>query len=174
MADDLISVSEIAKVHSRHRSALHKIIKRLGLETRRIRSDEARGQEAAYITQADYALLRIELQSEPGEEPTEEKSAEWRGLLYIIQLEPELDPGRFKIGFTASIDDRLKSHQISAPFANALCQWPCKLLWEKTAIEAITAGCERLHTEVFRAADIALVTEQAESFFRLMPKLASE
>ena len=174
MADDLISVSEIAKAHSRHRSALHKIIKRLGLETRRIRSDEARVQEAAYITQADYVLLRIELESEAGEELTDEESAEWRGLLYVIQLEPQFDPGRFKIGFTNSIDDRLKSHRTSAPFAKALRQWPCKLLWEKTAIEAITDGCERLHTEVFRAGDIAVVIEQAEPFFRLMPKLTAE
>ena len=169
MREELISVTEIAKTHSRHRSSLHKIIKRLGIETRRIRSEEARGQEAVYITLADYSLLKAEIEYEedgalPGEEPTE-----WRGFLYIVQLEPEFDPGRLKIGFATSVEDRLKSHRTSAPFAKVLRQWPCKLLWEKTAIEAITRDCEKLHTEVFRTNNIEIVV--AESFFNLMPKL---
>ncbi|MBU2583461.1 MAG: hypothetical protein KJ622_17260 [Alphaproteobacteria bacterium] len=50
MPDDLISISEIARTHSRHRSVVHKIIKRLGLETLRLRSDEVRGQVALHIT----------------------------------------------------------------------------------------------------------------------------
>jgi hypothetical protein len=47
--------------------------------------------------------------------------------------------------------------------------WPCKLLWEKTAIEFITPECERLHTEVFRAATIESITERCEKFFSLAP-----
>lgn len=171
MPDELISVTEIAKTHARHRSVLHKIIKRLGIETRRIRSEEARGQEAVYITLADYSLLKAEIEYEQDSDLPDEETAEWRGFLYIVQLEPQFDPGRFKIGFATSVEDRLKSHRTSAPFAKVVRQWPCKLLWEKTAIESITRDCERLHTEVFRTSDIEIVLAQAESFFDLMPKL---
>lgn len=171
MSDELISVTEIAKTHSRHRSVLHKIIRRLGIETRRLRSEEARGQEAIYITVADYTLLKAEIEYEPHGDLTEEETAEWRGFLYIVQLEPQLDPGRFKIGFATSVEDRLKSHKTSAPFAKVVRQWPCKLLWEKTAIEGITLECEKLHTEVFRTNNIAAVIARAESFFEVMPKL---
>ncbi|MEZ5851202.1 MAG: GIY-YIG nuclease family protein [Hyphomicrobiaceae bacterium] len=171
MSDDLISVTEIAKTHSRHRSVLHKIIKRLGIETRRIRSEEARGQETVYITLTDYSLLKAEIEYEQDGDLTDETAAEWRGFLYIVQLEPQLDPGRFKIGFATSVEDRLKSHKTSAPFATVVRQWPCKLLWEKTAIEGITQECEKLHTEVFRTSDFEIVIARAEGFFALMPKL---
>lgn len=171
MSDEIISVTEIARAHSRHRSVLHKIIKRLGIETRRIRSEEARGQEAVYITRADYELLKTELDTSASESAAEDDTSEWRGYLYIIQLEPDLDPGRFKIGFATSVDDRLRSHKTSAPFAKVVRHWPCKLLWEKTAIEAITTECVRLHTEVFRTDDVARVLARADGFFALMPKL---
>jgi hypothetical protein len=175
MMDDLISVSEIARAHSRRRQSVHKIIKRLGLDTRRFRSDDARGQEAVHITRTDYALLAAELVAEPVDEAaSDDEITDWRGILYIVQLEPSLDPGRFKIGFTNSIEDRLKAHRTSAPFATALRHWPCRLLWEKTAIEAITQDCEKLHTEVFRAIDIATMIERADRFFALMPRLKVE
>jgi hypothetical protein len=171
MSDELISVTQIAKAHSRHRSVLHKIIKRLGIETRRIRSEEARGQEAIYITFADYSLLKDEIEYEQDGDFPDEETAGWRGFLYIVQLEPKFDPGRFKIGFATSVEDRLKSHRTSAPFAKTVQHWPCKLFWEKTAIESITRECEKLHTEVFRTSNFEILIARADSFFDLMPKL---
>ena len=48
------------------------------------------------------------------------------------------------------------------------------MLWEKTAIECVTDGCERLHTEVFRVDSIDTVIEKCDKFFGLMPSLSSE
>ena len=31
------------------------------------------------------------------------------GVFYLIQLEPQFDPGRFKVGFAANISDRLRA-----------------------------------------------------------------
>jgi hypothetical protein len=50
--------------------------------------------------------------------------------------------------------------------------WKCKFLWEKTAIDCVTDGCERLHTEVFRTNSIDRVAAKCEQFFEIMPKLA--
>ena len=126
MSDELISVSEIAKIHARHRSVIHKIIGRLGIETHSIKSEEVRGQKSVYIAQRDYELLKGALNNPPSSKASEDIN-ESSGYFYIIQLEPTFDAGRFKLGFTMSVDDRLRSHRTSAPFAAVVQYWPCKL-----------------------------------------------
>ena len=62
----------------------------------------------------------------------------------------------------------------SAPFAEVVATWPCKRLWERTAIECVSDGSERIHTEVFRTASLVSVREKCERFFALMPKVAEQ
>jgi hypothetical protein len=97
-----------------------------------------------------------------------------QGVFYLLLLEPDHDPGRFKVGFAINLPDRLRALRCSAPFAIVIKSWPCKNLWEKTAIECVSEGCERLHTEVFRTASIETVIAKCESFFALMPKLSEQ
>ena len=91
-----------------------------------------------------------------------------RGVFYLLLLEPEHDPGRFKVGFAVSLSERLRTLRCSAPFLKVVKTWPCKSLWEKTAIECVAESCKRLHTEVFRAQSIESVVEKCERFFELM------
>jgi hypothetical protein len=76
---------------------------------------------------------------------------------------------RFKVGFTMELDGRLQKHRCSAPFAAYVKQWPCLRAWERTAIDCVTAACEQLHTEVFRARDLDEIVGRADRFFALMP-----
>jgi hypothetical protein len=173
MPDEWISISSIAKLHGRHKSAIFKVLDRLSIARNLMRSEDARGQKAAFISLADYERVKDEFDTAPAEISETEEPPEWVGFLYIIQLEPTLDPGRYKIGYASSVQDRLRSHRTSAPFSVIIHQWPCKLLWEKTAIECIAALCEQLHTEVFRTADIISVIDRGNRFFGLMPQLTA-
>jgi hypothetical protein len=92
-------------------------------------------------------------------------------MFYLLLLEPDHDPGRFKVGFALSVPERLRQLRCSAPFAKVVCAWPCKRLWEKSAIECVAEGCERLHTEVFRTSSLGSVVARCDQFFALMPKL---
>jgi hypothetical protein len=85
-------------------------------------------------------------------------------------LEPEFDPGRFKVGFATSVEDRLRKHKTSAPLSKLIKLWPCKLLWEKTIIDCVTDNCEQIHTEVFRCKDIKIIEERCDRIFELMPR----
>ncbi|OYX99269.1 MAG: hypothetical protein B7Y80_12230 [Hyphomicrobium sp. 32-62-53] len=169
MPEELISIPEIAAIHARHRSTIHKIISRLGIETLQMKREESRGQKVAYLSQADYSLLKEVLDAASEPEIDNENLALIPGSFYLVQLEPTYDSGRFKVGFATDVGERLKKHKTSAPYASILKVWPCKLLWEKTAIECVTVGCEKLHTEVFRANDIDSVLRKADAFFSLMP-----
>jgi hypothetical protein len=60
-----------------------------------------------------------------------------QGVFYLLQLEPEHDPGRIKAGFAVSLPERLRTLRCSAPFTKVVRTWPCKVLWERTAIESV-------------------------------------
>ncbi len=176
MADDLITVADAAERLGKDKRHVFKVLNRLSIERSLQRRDSARGQKVACISLADFRRLEEYFESiisnlsdsEPNDRIVD---AESKGVFYLIQLEPEFDPGRFKLGFATNIDERLRSHKTAAPLCQVLNTWPCKLLWEKTAIEFITFGAERLHTEVFRTNLIEEIESRCNSFFALAPQL---
>ena len=172
MNEDLISVSDAAQKLGIYKQTLFRVIKRLGVDTIKKKSSSHRGQAISYITKKDFDLI-VDNQSiikdhEKGVSPISSAQID-HGVFYLIQLEPEHDPGRFKLGFASNMPERLRSHRCSAPFATIVETWPCHVLWEKTAIDCVTQGCEKLHTEVFRSTDIENVKRKCEHFFSLMP-----
>lgn len=172
MSDDLISVIDVARQHGKRKATVFKVLKRLGITPAKQRSSSSRNQFVACITHDEFRLVAVELQSivdrEHEDESDEFVSADI-GVFYLIQLEPELDPGRFKVGFATSLLERLRHLRCSAPFAMVVRSWPCRRLWEKTAIDAVSVGCEQLHTEVFRTGSLDEIIERCTRFFAIMP-----
>jgi hypothetical protein len=168
--NELISVIDVAKEAGKIRQTIFKKLKRLGIEPIKQRSSSAKGQLISYITkkEAKYVLSEINNASTNSEVDSLIKNPA-TGVFYIIQLEPEYDSGRFKVGFTSSIEERMRTHRCSAPYAEVLKTWPCKLLWEKTIIEAVCKNCEQIHTEVFRTNEISDVISSCNKIFELMP-----
>jgi hypothetical protein len=170
MAEELISVIDIARELGKSKQTIFKVLKRLRIEPKKLRAPEAHGQLISYISKEEAAELKNGIQISSDIEGSETLNNE-NGVFYLIQLEPEYDPGRFKLGFATNITERLRSHKCSAPFATVIQTWPSKQLWEKTAIESIASDCEKLHTEVFRAESLSKIQERCNQFFSLMPSL---
>ena len=178
MDDDLISVIDVANHHGKQKQHIFKILKRLGIDTTKVRNSASKNQLVSYITQDDFRRISDELLSfaegmKSGQDDGESNGfvSSEVGVFYLIQLEPELDPCRFKVGFATNMQDRLRALRCSAPIATVIKTWHCRRLWEKTAIDCVSAGCVRLHTEVFRTETIESVTDKCEQFFSLMPSL---
>ena len=179
MSDDLISVIDLAAHHGFFKQTVFKVLKRLGIEPTKRPGANSRGQVIAYITQEEARLVVEEFRARSSSSSQDQDSSsipeavlQERGVFYLLSLEPQSDPGRFKVGFAASLPERLRQLRCSAPFAEVVATWPCKRLWERTAIDCVAEGSERIHTEVFRAASVASVREKCERFFALMPKTA--
>ena len=170
MDEELISVIDAAsQLGIPDKQTLFKIIKRLGLSADKQSSSGHGNQIISYIT--THALEQIKLhlvQARPERDVTSSEPQVDRGVFYLIQLEPCHDPGRFKVGFASNLPERLRDHRCSAPLATVLAKWPCRPLWEKTAIDCVTQSCEQIHTEVFRTDDISAVQQRCEQFFSLM------
>ena len=168
----MISLNEIARLHGRpHKAHVHRITKRLGIHIEQPKADGTRGQKASHISVQDYEAHRQHFDVASTNSVNAESPELPNAVFYVILLEPERDPGRFKVGFSTDVAERLRSHKTSAPYSEVVKTWPCKLLWEKTAIDCIADGCERLAPEVFRADHIQDVICRADRFFALMPAL---
>lgn len=168
LPDELISVVDLAREHGKRKQRIFKIVKRLGIEPQKARSTSNGGQLISYITREEARRVLGQMVSDypQGEASTlAETHFSDQGVFYLLLLEPEHDPGRFKVGFAVSLSERLRTLRCSAPLLQVVKAWPCKPLWEKTAIECIAEGCERLHTEVFRTHSVESVVQKCERFF---------
>lgn len=178
--ENLISIIDVAIQTGKRKASIFKILKRLNIEPIKMRSSANRGQVISYITckELSHVLDQVRLQEGCDINVLESMESEVllfeQGVFYLLILEPNHDPGRFKVGFAVNLSERLRALRCSAPFAEVVNAWPCKRLWEKTAIECVTKGCDRLHTEVFRTKSIESVIEKCQRFFDLMPTLPSK
>lgn len=174
-ADETISVIEAGQRLGRGKATIFKIVARLGIVPRKQRDSTRGNQFVAFLTQAEFQRVKDELVAHPESDEGAEAEIELMlpeyGFFYLIQLEPEHDPLRFKVGFAANLNDRLRALRCSAPFAVFIKSWPCRRLWEKTAIECTTAGCEQLHTEVFRCKSLEAIVTKCNQFFEIMPTI---
>jgi hypothetical protein len=177
MPDKRISVNDFAQKHGLLKQTVFKVLKRLNIEAEKERGGrESRGQMISYITENEAnQVLEVLAASRSGNTQNignETEAALYDvGVFYLLQLEPKHDPNRFKVGFASNLNERMRQHRCSAPFVKIVETWPCRRLWEKTAIECVTNGCEQLHTEVFRSEIIENVQAKCKQFFDLMPKL---
>lgn len=172
---DLLSVTEVGDLIGKRKQTVFKVLKRLQIKPQKRRASEKHGQVQSYITRDELERVRAELGE--GTMAASTSSEQWpteTGVFYLIQLEPEHDPGRFKVGFTSNMGERLRSHRTSAPYAVVVRTWPCRLLWEKTLIDCLADECERLHTEVFRTDSLEEVIAKCEAFFDLMPEVGAQ
>jgi len=177
MSKELISVIDVAKKLGIRKQTIFKALKRFGIDTIKQPHSEHRGQSIAYITieESKRVVDHFKMVSDKNvfnsaQGPSPSYSSGY-GVFYLIQLEPALDPGRFKLGFASSMPGRLRQLKCSAPHATIVKKWPCKELWEKTAIDCVSAGCEQIHTEVFKTDDIGIIMEKCDQFFSLMPPI---
>jgi hypothetical protein len=180
MTDNNISIKDFSEQNGLRRQSVFKVVKRLGIETIKARGGaDNRGQTISYLTEKDASRVleeintrRTVLGDDGALQSNNETSCYEVGVFYLLRLEPGHDPNRFKVGFASNLSERLRQIKCSAPLTKVVRTWPCKRLWEKTAIDSVTINCERIHTEVFRTDSINQVEERCDKFFALMPKLA--
>jgi hypothetical protein len=177
-----IAIVDLADDLQVRKQRIFKILPRLGIRPTQRREASRGNQNVATVSPSEAATIRAEIEkasASPSSDgsrlgTTATLAADDVGFFYLIQLEPDHDSGRFKVGFTMDLDGRLQKHRCSAPFAKYVRSWPCKRVWERAAIDCATTHCEQLHTEVFRAASLSQVVEHAESFFSMMPTLTED
>jgi hypothetical protein len=176
MSNKLISVADLAKEKGESPKFVFKILDRLRIERQLLRGTNSRGQRIAFISEEDakrvseYLISRDNPDSD-GETSETRTPIGTQGWFYLLQLEPGFDPGRFKVGFAMDVSERIRAARCFTPFVKEIAKWPCKPLWEKTAIAFVTDHCEKLATEVFRSGALQSVREKCDRFFAMQPRV---
>jgi len=181
IADERVAIVDLADELQIRKQTSFKIVKRLKIQTQDRRESSRGNQKVATVTRTEAKAITNELRpsrlsDSVGINAPDNSAGDFLndeiGSYYLIQLEPEHDPKRFKVGFTTELQGRLRKHLCSAPFAKYVKHWPCRRGWERTATDCITDKCERLREEVYRASSLDDVIGVAEQFFALMPDLS--
>lgn len=168
-----IFISDLASEMEMDRSNLRKYILSRGLTPVRVRNPKVGNQLMIALSLEDAETVR-KMRSGEGykvdpAKPERAISLDW-GHFYVVQLVPELDPKRIKVGFSSNIQSRFRSHRVSAPTAKLLGTWNCKRSWEQAAIASVTRdGCKLISNETFTCDNVAELENRAEDFFAVMP-----
>jgi len=174
MSQNLVLLSDLANELNLDRSNLRRYVLKNGFKPLKTRTLTTRGQLALAFTQEDAEAIRKLRQSQgyvtKCKAMGEPISDNGNGWFYIVQLIPELDERRVKLGFAGNVAIRLSAHQTAAPTAQILKAWPCHRVWEYAAIASVTReDCQPLSNEVFIANDLGALVERGDEFFSIMP-----
>ena len=170
MENDYVTLKELGEELSMDRSNLRKYILGLGIESSMVRTLESRGQLTLAVTSDQADVVRQQREEEGFLSDILILPKEW-GSFYLIQVVPELDSQRIKVGFAIDLDSRLRDFRCIAPTCQVLVTWSCKRIWEKTAIDCLSELCiEGLSNEVFRCENLEALIGKGDRFFSLMPK----
>jgi len=165
-----VSLKELAKQIGLDKSNLRKYVLAQGFSFSRMRTFDSRGQLVNALTKEEAEAI-IALRAEQGfANQLSESNGE--GWFYIIQVIPEYNSLRVKLGFASDVQARLQAHKTSAPTATLVKAWPCKKAWERAAMDSVTRErCKLVANEVFECDDLIMLQDRGDQFFGLMPQI---
>ncbi len=171
---EYVSLKQLADRLGMDRSHARRFVLRLGYKPVKRRNPDSGNQLALAVT-AEEADKIVQAREERGFLAAEHDAVPNEyGVFYAIQLVPELDPLRMKLGFASTIEERLAQHRTAAPTATVLKTWPCRRSWERAAMDCLTQGYRHIGGEVYECTNIDEVRDRGDAFFALMPTLSNE
>jgi hypothetical protein len=170
-ADEFVSLKQLADALGLDRSNARKYVLKQGFKPVKRRTLDSGGMLALSFTKEEAERI-IAVRREQGffGGPEAKPISDEKGYFYVIQLIPEFEPNRVKLGFASDVEDRLQQHRTSAPTATVRQMWPCRKTWEVTAIAALTAtGSRLILNEVFECDGVEQLLARGDAFFALLP-----
>ena len=161
-----VLLSDLADECGTDRSNMRKYVLKHGFLPVQVRTAKSRGQLQLALTDTDAEAVR-ELRQRQGfglNQPTENG----HGVFYVVQVIPDLDPLRVKLGFATDALRRLDSYRTLSPTVQLVKTWPCRSSWERAAIDSLSRICTPLSGEVFTCDDLLALVARGDAFFALM------
>jgi hypothetical protein len=168
--NDYVTLKELADEIGLDKSNTRRYVIKHGFAWSKVRTKESGNQVENVLSKQDADAI-METRKKQGFSSLQIVQKSNVGWFYVIQVVPELDPLRIKLGFSSDTERRLAAYKTVSPTANILALYPCKLTWEKAAIESVTrVECVNISNEVFQCKDLSNLIERCSQFFELMPK----
>ena len=116
MAEDFVSLKQLATELGMDRSHARRYVLRLGFTPHKRRTADSQNQLTLAVTIPEAEVIRNKRREAGFFESTKPVVSEV-GVFYVIRLVPELEPRRLKLGFADDLPSRLGQHRTAAPTA---------------------------------------------------------
>jgi len=169
MSKAFVSIKHLAEELGMDRSHARRYVLKLGFKPQKRRTQDSGSQLTLTVSrqEAEAILKQRRDQGFTAEGKAVEPEA---GVFYVIQLVPELDPKRVKLGFSIDLADRLAQHRTAAPTARVLRSWPCKRSWEVTVMDCLSSvACRHILNEVFECDNLDGLIKRGNELFGILP-----
>jgi len=166
---DLVTIVELATKLGMERSAARKFILKAGFEFLRTRTPASRHQLTLALTREDAAEV-YRIRAERGFDNDRPVKAP-AGQFYMIQISPDMNPKRVKLGYANNVEDRLATYRTLSPTAKVVASWPCKRGWEAAALDFIGSAGTHVTGEVYDAPNLRAMVRAGREFFAKAPKI---
>jgi len=127
--DEFVSIKDLATRLGMDRSHARRYVLKLGYTFHKRRTAADSGSQLTLCVTSAEADQIVCQRADKGFLASTVVAVSDVGVFYVIQLVPELDPKRCKLGFAESLEQRLLEHRTAAPTACVLRAWPCKRSW---------------------------------------------
>ncbi|SRR6266487_824354 len=171
MVEGYVLLSTLAQEWGIDRSTARKYALRRGFDFARVRGED-RTHQAVLALKIEEAELLREVRSQEGYSGNVHPIENGIGVFYVVQIMPDADSTRLKLGYASDATRRLASYRTLSPEARIVRTWPCRSTWERAAIDSLTAeNCILIGGEVYGCADIENLLARGDAFFACMPTL---
>lgn len=168
---EFISIKELAQGMGIDRSHARRYVLKLGIKPGKRRTKDSGSQLTLTVSQEEAQKI-IEHRKLCGFTDDKKIVDSESGFFYVIQLVPEFDANRLKLGFANDLNDRLSQHRTAAPTAKILKSWPCKRSWEKTIMDCLSYKiCRHILNEVFECKNREELIERGNNLFSILPDI---
>ena len=171
-----ISKKHLAEELGMDRSHARRYVLKLGFKTQKRRTPDS-GSQLTLTISAEEAEAILKNRRDKGFTAQDKVVESDAGVFYVMQLVPEFDPKRIKLGFAIDLNDRLVQHRTAAPTAKVLQSWPCKRTWEVTVMDCLSSvACRHILNEVFECDSLDDLVRRGDELFRILsdPKRRAE
>lgn len=171
MNEEYVLLSTLAQEWAIDKTTARKYARKQGFDFTRVRGNDPSHQAVLALKANDAELLR-EVRSQEGYTNNGMPVENGIGVLYIVQIMPDADPTRVKLGYATDASRRLVSYRTLSPTAIIVKTWACRSSWERAAIDSLTTeNCTLIGGEVYACADIERLIQRGDTFFSYMPSL---
>ncbi len=169
MESGYISIKHLAEKLGMDRSHARRYVLKLGVHPQKRRTADSGSQLTLTVTEEEATFI-LEHRREHGFTAEGKPVETEAGVFYVIQLVPELDPKRIKLGFAIDLNDRLAQHRTAAPTAKVLTSWPCRRSWETTVMDCLASvACRHILNEVFECSALDELIAKGDALFGMLP-----